>query len=374
MKHWRLWTICSNGGKKAMKNLLMVVVIALAFVVAPAVAMAQQLNDSEEPGSVLVFPKFLRGTVNTESGVQPRTEIEISIRCPKGVTCQDSGTNVNLRAHWVCPSYNYFAPCLETDFNLTRTIHGTLYFNPDNVASASNFTVPAPPCDAGYLIVWAVNANGAPIKFDGLVGDAVIREGPDSASAYNAIPIQANSNVAHLGLISLGPQGALIFDGLDNHYKALTGTIIGTVRYHRFPSANQGSVETSLTLLTLDVRSSAFNYPTFVNLRFWTPLEVLLSATTTFICWEEVRITQINSNLTEAFMGRKGLVESAGAFKIPIAGIFDNPGPVTLLGIVETNEFSIPHDGVVRGYAYSLYNDSTPVPTAFRPEVQFPVP
>jgi len=136
-----------------------------------------------------------------------------------------------------------------------------------------------------------------------------------------------------------------------------------------------GAVETSLTLLTLDVRSSSFNYPTFVNLRFWSPNEVPLSTSTSFICWEEVRITAINTNLTEAFMlGRKGLVESGGAFKIPIAGIADTPGPVTLLGIVETNEFNIPHDNVVRGDMYSLYNDSTPVPTAFRPEIQFPFP
>jgi len=89
-----------------------------------------------EPGSVLVFPKFLRGTVQTESGVQPKTEIEISIRCPKSqpgqtVTCPDAGQTVNLRAHWVCPSGNVFAPCLETDFNLNRTVHGTLYFNPE---------------------------------------------------------------------------------------------------------------------------------------------------------------------------------------------------------------------------------------------------
>ncbi|HME98417.1 MAG TPA: hypothetical protein VKK06_00990 [Terriglobia bacterium] len=369
-----------------MKNLLTVVFAAFALLVVPAVTMGQhptdgiddaivqQLNDPQEPGSVLVFPKFLRGTVQTESGVQPRTEIEISIRCPKGQICNDAGTNVNLRAHWVCPSYNYFAPCLETDFNLNRTIHGTLYFNPDNVASASNFTVPAPPCDAGYLIVWAVNANGLPIKFDGLVGDAVIREGPDSASAYNAIPIQAVSTVPTGGAISLGVGDSLAFDGRDGHYKALTGTVIGTVRYHRFPSANQGSVETSLTLLTLDVRSSAFNYPTFVNLRFWSPLENLLSTSTAFICWEDVKIVNINSNLTETFMGRKGLVESTGAFKIPIAGILDNPGPVTLLGLVGTIEFNIPHDNVVRGYMYSLYDDSTPVPTAFRPDVAFPLP
>ena len=125
-----------------MKNLLTVVFAAFALLVVPGGTMgqhpndgidaiAQQLNDPHEPGSVLVFPKFLWGTVQTESGVQPKTEIEISIRCPKGVTCPDSGQNVNLRAHWVCPSGNFFAPCLETDFNLNRTVHGTLYFNPE---------------------------------------------------------------------------------------------------------------------------------------------------------------------------------------------------------------------------------------------------
>ena len=128
-----------------MKNLLTVVFAAFALLVVPGGTMgqhpndgidaiAQQLNDPHEPGSVLVFPKFLRGTVQTESGVQPKTEIEISIRCPKSqpgqtVTCPDA--TVNLRAHWVCPSGNVFAPCLETDLNLNRTVHGTLYFNPE---------------------------------------------------------------------------------------------------------------------------------------------------------------------------------------------------------------------------------------------------
>src|SRR3989442_13373835 len=32
------------------------------------------------------------------------------------------------------------------------------------------------PCDRGYVIVWVVNINGTPIKFDGLIGDAILRE------------------------------------------------------------------------------------------------------------------------------------------------------------------------------------------------------
>jgi hypothetical protein len=88
--------------ENAMKNLLTVVFAAFALLVVPAVTMGQELNDSQEPGSVLVFPKFLRGAVTTEQGNLARTEIEISVTCPSGVTCVDN-LGVILRAHWVCP-------------------------------------------------------------------------------------------------------------------------------------------------------------------------------------------------------------------------------------------------------------------------------
>jgi hypothetical protein len=347
-----------------MKNLLTVLFAALALLVAPAGTVAgQELNDSQEPGSVLVFPKFLRGTVpTTDQGVLARTEIEISATCPRGVTCVD-GTAVVLRAHWVCPGA-FFTPCRETDFTLRTTVRGSLFFNPENIQPAT--TVPVPPCSGGYLIVWVVNTSGQPIKFDGLIGDAIIREGSDSAGAYNAIPIQAVSTIANNALISLGQEGALVFDGLDGHYKAATGTVIGTVRYDRIGTATQGAIRTSLTLLTLDVRSNDFNYPTFVDFDFFTTNEALVSTSTFFTCWTEVPLAAIDPNLTETFMGRKGLVQSVVAEKFPILGVADNAGPVTLLGLIETNEFSLAGP-VTRGYIYSMYNDSTPVPTSFVP-------
>src|SRR5216117_82364 len=40
-------------------------------------------EDSEEPGSVLVFPSVHTGRVNTaDAGVLPRTRFEISVTCP----------------------------------------------------------------------------------------------------------------------------------------------------------------------------------------------------------------------------------------------------------------------------------------------------
>src|SRR5687767_6870050 len=92
-----------NCGKWVRVSLLLMLALTLAI---PAMAQIRNplLSDSEEPGSVIVFPKFLTGTV----AGQPRSEFEIGITCPKdpitglpGV-CPEN-TRVKLRAHWVCP-------------------------------------------------------------------------------------------------------------------------------------------------------------------------------------------------------------------------------------------------------------------------------
>ena len=106
------------------------------------------LSDSEEPGSVLVFPKFLSGT--TAHG-EPRSEFEIGITCPRdpdggpGVCAE--GFKVKLRAHWVCPGsqdpvQKYI--CKETNFDLTSTVNGTIVINPANVGHVTQ-RVPPPP-------------------------------------------------------------------------------------------------------------------------------------------------------------------------------------------------------------------------------------
>src|SRR6266403_1450772 len=113
MKNWMTVSSCT------------LLVLALGLV-APASAWS---NDSERPGSVLVFPKFIRGTnVNPNTGVggvEPKTEIEISVTCPAGATCF-RGQSVQLRAHWVCGEQ---VICAESDFDLFTTVKGTLYFN-----------------------------------------------------------------------------------------------------------------------------------------------------------------------------------------------------------------------------------------------------
>src|SRR5882762_5884176 len=112
-----------------MKNWMRASFCAALLLGLTAPAFAWDVNDSEQPGSVLVFPKFIRGTYSDPAHAQPvqaRTEIEISVRCPDGATC-DKDTRVRMRAHWVCQG------CTENSFDLETTVNGSLYFNTEGV-------------------------------------------------------------------------------------------------------------------------------------------------------------------------------------------------------------------------------------------------
>ena len=75
------------------------------------------------------------------------------------------------------------------------TVNGKLVFNTEG-SVPGNAISPQPQCDRGYLIGSVVDAFGRPIKFDGLIGDAVLRETGTAVGAYTAIPIQADPFLA----------------------------------------------------------------------------------------------------------------------------------------------------------------------------------
>jgi hypothetical protein len=164
--------------------------------------------------------------------------------------------------------------------------------------------------------------------------------------------------------------GALVFDGLAGHYQMVTGSVFGDVRY---TSTTAPLSNGSLTLFTLDVKSNRPNNPVFVDLDFFggNPSSIgnenQLSTFWEFICWTEVRLTDIDANLNSAFMGRKGVFVAAPAEKVGIFGITDDVGPTTLLGLSETTEGSGTAGTGLRAYYNNLFNDSEPVKTKFRP-------
>jgi hypothetical protein len=365
---------------------MLVSAILFLSIAAPGRAAAQvELNDGKIPGSVLVFPKFVRGAVNVGGESLPRTEFNISVTCPLGATCPD-GREVKLMARWICPASQDLSQkfvCRSTDFELRGTVKSTIVFGahatsttiPIPTSLTSVQRVPAPPCPEGFLVVWVISpgdgSSPSAIKFDALVGHAVVRVAGDSAGAYKAVPIQAVSGLATEAPTDVNLDGRLQFDGLTE-YKAVTGQVTGTVRFERPTPTDPSyrSIETYLTLLTLDTLPNRPNLPTFVDFHFFNENEVLISSFHDFICWSQVRLTAIDPNLDE-FFGTLGLVESTHAEKIAFFGIADTPGPVTLLGIVETRESS---GEARRQYGYLMFNDGQPVTNVMTAYVLRPLP
>src|SRR6202140_1199678 len=160
---------------------------ALALVPAFALAMpafAQVrpigLGKSEEPGSVIVFPKFVnRPAVSVDGAVLPRTKIQIGAVCPANTTCAEHQP-VKVRFHWVCPGTQDFTTkfvCPETDFDVVVSINGKLAFSADGTPTNGN-SPPVPKANSPTVSLMGgviIPANDQPIKFDGLVGDAVLR-------------------------------------------------------------------------------------------------------------------------------------------------------------------------------------------------------
>jgi hypothetical protein len=360
---------------------LLVPALALAV---PAFAQVRNptLSDATEPGSVIVFPKFINGSgvVLPEGVPAPVTELEVGVVCPKGVTCSEHQP-VKIRFHWVCGTTEANLAgsfiCSETDFDVTATVFEKIVLVPDGTPQngyASGLptkTIPAAPCLGGYLIGWVITpTTDTPIKFDGLIGDAVIRSSATAQAGYNAIPIQADPHLANLAAVTTNGNGALLFDGAAGHYQAVTGQVLGDMRYTN--TAGATVTQGVLTLLTLDVKSNRPNNPVFVDLDFFggNPSAIgnenQLSTSTEFICWEEIPITSINPDLTTTVMGRKGVFVSAPATKVAIFGISDETGPTTLLGLAETLEG--PAAAPTARVSFSnLFNSSVPVPTRFLP-------
>jgi len=128
-------------------------------------------------------------------------------------------------------------------------------------------------------------------------------------------------------------------------------------------------VRTDLTLLTLDVDPNAPNLPTSVDLDFFNANEYLLSTFTEFVCWQEIRLTDIDPFLTlNGMLTRKGLVVSGPAQKFPFSGRgIDKPRLVTLLGLVTTEVTTTPATGpsTSSAYTYQLFKHSIRVLTEF---------
>jgi hypothetical protein len=316
-------------------------------VAAPGFAQAPETppGASQQPGSVIVFPKFTKG-MSAADGATPLTEIEVRSRCPSDTVCPENET-VKVRFHWVCPGSDDIASkytCKESGFDITLSANGKAVFNPENPTPAGANLASSAPCPNGYLIGWVISgATGRPIKYDGLTGTAVLRDHKGATGAYDAITIQAVPSLAARAEIATDIDSrtgapALVFDGSAGHYQAVAAGIPQALELHKL-GGPLASSEASLILLTLDVRLNRPNLPTFVDLDFRSDEGVRASTSHDFTCWTEIQNPNIDAHFTLAgARTRNGVVISGRAMKVPFNGISDIPGPVTLLGLAPTDE------------------------------------
>ena len=301
---------------------------------------------AEEPGSVIVFPKFIKGTVTVDGMTRPQTEIEVQAGCPNGASCAQDEP-VRIRFHWICPGSEDVAPkyvCKESDFAVRLSINGKASLNPEDPKLLWDSFGSVAPCPSGYLVGWVINpSTSRPIKYDALTGHAVLRDPSGAVESYEAIAIKADPNLATRAEIATeidartGMPG-FVFDGGPGHYQPVAGAVPTNLVYHKLTGPLSSS-EAFLILLTLDVRLNRPNYPTFVDLDFRADQGIRASTSRNFRCWTEIQDPNIDTNFTLAgARTRNGVVLSGRAIKAPVGGISDIPGPVTLLGLVPSYE------------------------------------
>jgi len=368
------------------------------------------LTDTAEPGSVLVFPKFKTGSVTVSSGaVEPQTQIEIAAVCNSpllstGVsptTCPSQTYTVHV--HWVCPPAAGSTFCASNDFDVELTTYGKVVFNPGLGGGVTlptsngritgypglNGTTPVQPapCGAGYALAWVVanDSTDTAIAADVLIGDAIIRNGNGIVPAVAASDLQSYSALAIQSVSDNGEEtggqcdgcgpAPLVFDGTAGNYQMPTGQFWGDIRFNQ--DATAPFADTQLILLTLDVQENSTNPTTNVDLEFYDATETGFSTFTSFICWKQISLTNIDPALTIGGVGGgapNGVVVTGQAFQGPSG----SPLFVSLFGLIQTVEGpsgsplnSPPNPAGVnnsdKSYTVRPSNNSIPVATTFFP-------
>jgi hypothetical protein len=316
-------------------------------------AVAQAIYDSEQPGSVLVFPKFdITGDPTNPDRLETYIRICDVLEGPKG------NDSVYIRYNFVCPGVKTFDPfCRALDIERALTFKGCVNIKVRDIN---------PPCPQGFIVAYAENANQQPISYNYLIGSSLILQpAPQRAMATQAVAIQ--SLLAPF-VPTAAVQGPLQFDGQT--YAACGQDLFTDFR------AVTNNKTSDLTLVTLDTIAGAQNDPTLVDIDFWNKYEDKFSSSFEYVCWAEVPLAIagvnfcdndprfpgnycIDSNFLQANLG-------ANIGQIEINNIFSQPllPPAQRECVIATIEEKERAWMTQR----KLYHDNIPVPTVYYPE------
>ena len=285
--------------------------------------LAQDRASATEKGSLLVYSNVeIRWSSAAGNAVLQDTFIEMSNDFPQDVRVLMYFVNGDApipadpasgeRAH---PGWNW----VDNEFTLTANqptwwsaLSGTqnVVVPPATAPALSPFTVldpgtppgrPSPDGSnfrllRGFIYAWAVNAEGAQIRWNHLSGQAThLNYGVGAAGQYNAVSFAA---LAGANGDAVGTPGMIQFDGIE--YVTGPGSLLFNFRATSFSSGLSGpgatvAIDTDLTLhpLSLDVRQET-NGPVTTKAHFdvWNENEVKFSGAYRCItCWDQTLLS-----------------------------------------------------------------------------------
>lgn len=325
-------------------SVIAVAILSLAFV---STAVARDPVDPDpgpvfhemNPGSCLVFPLF-----------DIREGYDTHLR----ITNTSKTDSVRVQFNYNCGGTKEDQFCDALDRHEAITPYGTLVLHvPDH----------NPPCNEGYVLVCAENANHEAISFDHLIGSYHIKfEESGSVEASPAIAIQS---LKEEGAV-LGADDKLQFGttaGDDPDYKALPSHLFNDFQAIIPPFDDDPGRHTELILLTLDTVAGGHNPVTDVDIKFWNEREVPFSTSWQFVCWDRVPLERIDFNFFADNLGTEyGAMAIWPKAKCPIAG-----------GCPPLNKFDPTVLGAIDEFASSgrtkrnLFHDKTPKSTIYHP-------
>lgn len=182
-----------------------------------AVSAASLVGD-QKPGSALFFNRF---TSSASNSTFENTKINITNTSPI--------SSVNIRLFLINAS-----TCETTNYGICLAAQQTMSFETSDLD----------PGVKGYIVAVATNAQGEPIQFNWLIGNAIVKQsapnlGRQFTSILGALAIaKRNSNV----VVNSGGSAEMIFD--DVQYERLPGQ----VAFDSVPSQFNGQNTTTISL------------------------------------------------------------------------------------------------------------------------------
>lgn len=231
-------------------------------------AEAQAIVNSDVPGSFLIFSKFdIRGDQNTQLRI-----------------VNNGNASGKVKLNYVCPGVKHVNDfCAALDRTVTFTPHQTRIIN---VADQN------PPCEQGFAVAFAINANNQPVSYNYLTGSYHLFDGRRH-EADNALQVQSPTPVGTV----LGVQGQLRFNGSD--YNAIGRNLVTDFR----AVTTEPEAGSRLTLVDLNILAGMQNPPSNMFIDFWNAAEEPFSTSYEFICWGDTRLDDIQANFLETNLG-----------------------------------------------------------------------